>query len=77
MVYREVRIDTLGGRVRAARQRLHITTIELARRTGLHRQAIEAYELNEYEPRLPALRILAEALHVSCGWLIAREGLSP
>lgn len=74
MTATEARVDTLGGRIRSARQRLKITTLELSRRTGLHRQAIEAYERNEYEPRLPAVRILAEALFVGCGWIVNREG---
>jgi transcriptional regulator with XRE-family HTH domain len=61
---------TLGGRIRAARQRANLSLIELGRSIGTSSSNIVHYEANNVRVMRPAtLRKFADALGVSPLWL--------
>ena len=61
---RNGQIEGLAG-LRACRQRLHMSTNELARRTGITKDSLRAWERDRYWPSSHQLPILANALRCS------------
>jgi transcriptional regulator with XRE-family HTH domain len=62
--------DTLGKRIREAREREGISQGVLSERTGLHRVVLSRLECGtSANPRLSTLRALADALNVSISFL--------
>ena len=60
---------TFGRRLRALRQTLGISQVELARRIGRHQTVIGPYERDEYEPSREVVEKLAVALETSPEYL--------
>lgn len=60
---------TFGRRLRALRQTLGISQVELARRIGRHQTVIGPYERDEYEPSREVIERLAVALETSPEYL--------
>ncbi len=51
--------------LKAARKRRHVTQAELARRSGMSRAAIRAYETGDRHPRADSLKCITDALGLS------------
>ena len=67
--------DTLGTRIREARQRYGMSQAELARRIGISAVAMNQMELGETDPRASRIAAIAETLHVSTdSLLLGRKG---
>ncbi len=70
-------METIGGRVRAARDRRVWSQDELARATGMPKASISRIETGKTIPRRSSIRKLAEALGVDpgCGQILAKDQL--
>lgn len=62
-------IETLGGRIRIARERDGLSQRVLAERVGITHQQISDYERNQAEPRYEVLQQIGFLLGHSPGWL--------
>ncbi len=62
-------LNSMKTRIRARRKEMGLTIIELAKRSGIHRNTLTLYEKGEL-PKLTVLFDLAKALHCSIHWLI-------
>ena len=63
-------MDTLGDRLRKARERKNLTQVQVKQRTGINNKTLSGYEKNVSEPDLETLKILANLYEVSVDWLI-------
>lgn len=74
-------VTTLGGRIRAARERRGLTQRELAEAVGVGARAVRLWEAGRKQPYLARLRTLARVLVVDLGWLLegsaVRRGEAP
>ena len=70
---------TFGDRIRAARSRLGLSVVDLARAMAVKQKTIEAWEMDRVVPRANKLQMLAGVLNVSVGWLLtgAGDGVEP
>ena len=55
----------IGEHIKTIRKQKGITQKQLAERTGLSVNAIQSYEYGNYEPKIPQVERIAEALNVS------------
>jgi transcriptional regulator with XRE-family HTH domain len=62
-------MDTIGGRIREARQRKVLSQAELAQATGMPRPSLTRIENGHTRPRPATIRKLAAQLDVSPQWL--------
>lgn len=60
----------LGQRIKAQRQRLGLSIAELARRAGVTRDTLAAWESGATTPRANRLLTLAGVLETSIAWLL-------
>lgn len=65
---------TFGDRLAVAREAQGMTPAQLARRLGVRRDTLEAWEADRSEPRANRLQMLAGLLNVSLVWLMTGEG---
>lgn len=65
---------TFGDRVAAAREAADMTQAQLARRLGIKKATMMAWEQDLSEPRANKLSMLAGVLNVSMSWLLTGEG---
>ncbi|KIC25658.1 MULTISPECIES: helix-turn-helix domain-containing protein [unclassified Leisingera] len=65
---------TFGDRVAAAREAGGMTQGQLARRIGVKKSTLSAWERDLSEPRANKLTMLAGLLNVSMSWLLTGEG---
>jgi transcriptional regulator with XRE-family HTH domain len=65
---------TLGSRIKARRQELGLSASALARRAGVTRDTLHAWETDQSEPRANKLQMLAGVLGATVGWLIEGDG---
>ncbi len=65
---------TFGDRVAGAREACSMTQAQLARRIGVKRATLAAWEEDRSEPRANKLSMLAGLLNVSIMWLLTGEG---
>ncbi|MDA7964244.1 helix-turn-helix transcriptional regulator [Ruegeria sp.] len=65
---------TFGDRVAGAREAAGMTQSQLARRLGVKKATIVAWEDDLSEPRANRLSMMAGMLNVSIMWLITGEG---
>lgn len=63
----------IGSRILERRSELGLTQNELAKKSGLSRQAIVKYENNQRTPPIDAASQIAAALGVSTSWLIGES----
>lgn len=66
-------LNTLGTRLRSARERKHMSQIDVFKRAGINNKTLSRYENNGTEPDADALRKLAELYEVSVDWLLGRD----
>ena len=69
--------DTLGGRIRRAREAVGLSGAQLARRLGVKTETVTGWETGRSEPRANRLTMLAGFLAVSPTWLLHGVGESP
>ncbi|MCR9134557.1 MAG: helix-turn-helix domain-containing protein [Alphaproteobacteria bacterium] len=69
--------DTMGGRISRAREDMHITSSQLARRLGVKSNTVRDWENDRAEPRANRVVMLAGVLGVSPTWLLTGFGDAP
>jgi len=67
-------VATLGDRLGAAREKAGLSRGELARRLGVQRATVAAWEADRSEPRANRLQMVSGMLNVSVGWLLSGRG---
>lgn len=71
------RLQALGACIRARREELGLTQVQLGRRLGYYQERISAIERGTYGlPSLPAFAALAAALEIGLSDLIEAAGYS-
>jgi len=65
---------TFGDRVAGAREAAGMTQTQLARRLGVKKSTVVAWENDLSEPRANKLSMMAGMLNVSIMWLLTGEG---
>lgn len=65
---------TFGDRVAAAREAAGMSQAQLARRLGIKKSTLAAWEQDLSEPRANKLTMMAGVLNVSMSWLLTGEG---
>lgn len=69
---------TLGTRIRDRRREIGLSASELARRAGVTRDTLHAWETDQSQPRANKLQMLAGVLGATVGWLIeGNQGCGP
>jgi len=66
-------MQTVGERLRRARERKAWTRLDLATRAGLAQRTILLIEHGRSSPRIPTARRLCDALAIDPGWLLFGE----
>lgn len=66
--------NTLGHRIRSRRRQLGLSAAALARRAGVTRDTLSAWEGGQSEPRANKLLTLAGILGTNVGWLLEGDG---
>jgi transcriptional regulator with XRE-family HTH domain len=66
--------QTLGQRIKLQRKRLGLSTAAAARRAGVTRDTLAAWEAGTSTPRANRLLTLAGVLETSIGWLLEGKG---
>ena len=70
-------MDTFGGRIIRAREAANLSTAQLARRTGVLTETMQAWESDRLLPRTNQIVRLSGLLNVSPTWLLMERGESP
>ncbi|MBB99563.1 MAG: transcriptional regulator [Rhodobacteraceae bacterium] len=70
-------LDSIGGRIRRAREAANLSGAQLARRLGIKTATVNAWESGRSEPRANRLTMLAGFLAVSPTWLLYGVGEAP
>jgi transcriptional regulator with XRE-family HTH domain len=65
---------TFGDRVAAAREAVDMSQAQLARRLGIKKSTVMAWEQDLSEPRANKLSMMSGVLNVSMSWLLTGEG---
>ncbi len=65
---------TLGSRIRDRRREIGLSASELARRAGVTRDTLHAWETDQSQPRANKLQMVAGVLGATVGWLIEGDG---
>lgn len=65
---------TFGDRVAAAREAAGMSQAQLARRLGIKKATLLAWEQDLSEPRANKLTMMAGVMNVSMSWLLTGEG---
>lgn len=63
-------MNSLGERIRSARESAGFTQEKLAERAGVSRSAVARWETNDIEPNLNHLVLLSKTLNVSTDFLL-------
>lgn len=66
-------MNTIGSRLRAARERKKLKQIQVKEKTGINNKTLSGYENGVSEPDLETLKILANLYEVSTDWLLGKE----
>lgn len=67
-------LDTLGERLKIARERTGLKQTQVKVRTNINNKTLSGYENNVSEPDTNTLSVLAELYEVSYKWLLTGEG---
>ncbi|GHF66129.1 helix-turn-helix domain-containing protein [Seohaeicola zhoushanensis] len=67
-------VATFGDRISGAREAAGMTQAELARRLGVNKTTLAAWEDDRSDPRANRLAMLAGMLNVSVSWLLTGKG---
>lgn len=73
----EIPLDTLGGKIRAARKKKSISAEALGKKIGIKHQSLTAIERNKVEPEARTLILLAQELREDFGQPWLREHIKP
>lgn len=73
-IYYSNETATFGDRLTDAREAVGMSQEDLARRLGVKRKTLIAWEEDQSEPRANRLSILSGLLNVSLRWLLTGEG---
>ena len=65
----------MGSRIREARKAANMTQAELAAKIGINRATLSKYESGIIEPSVAQLRLIADALNVTVGYLTGYESM--
>ena len=68
---------TFGDRMAGAREQAGMTQAQLARRLGVKKSTVIAWEEDRSDPRANRLSMMAGLLNVSIMWLLTGEGEGP
>lgn len=68
---------TFGDRLAGAREIAGMTQADLAKRLGVRKKTLDAWENDHSEPRANRLSMMAGLLNVSLLWLLTGEGDGP
>ena len=67
--------ETLGERIRQARERYGMSQAELSRRVGISKNAMNRIEVSKTpDPAASIVKAVAETLHVSADYLLGMNG---
>jgi transcriptional regulator with XRE-family HTH domain len=66
-------MNTLGSRLRKARERKRYSQVAVAKHTGINNKSLSRYEADGTEPDADTLKKLAELYEVSVDSLLGRE----
>lgn len=69
-------MDTLGRRLRLARERKRLSQVDVYKRAGINNKTLSRYENDGTEPDADSLRRLAELYEVSVDWLLGRQAFT-
>jgi transcriptional regulator with XRE-family HTH domain len=69
-------MNTLGTRLRSARERKRLSQVDVFKRTGINNKTLSRYENNGTEPDADSLRKLAEIYEISVDWLLGRNTIN-
>lgn len=69
--------NTIGVRIRRAREATNLSAAQLARRIGIKTATLTGWEMGQSEPRANRLTMLAGCLSVSPTWLLYGVGEAP
>ena len=67
-------VATFGDRLTHAREAAGLSVAGLARRLGVRRPLVEAWEADQAEPRANQMQMMSGLLGVSLRWLLTGEG---
>jgi phage repressor protein C with HTH and peptisase S24 domain len=70
-------MESLGKRIRVARQRARLSQEDVAEPLGISRNAVSLWESDDSKPERDRLPVLARTLHVDVNWLLTGEGFGP
>jgi len=70
-------IDTLGERIRYAREAARLTQAAVAKHFGIARVSVTQWESNTTKPDIDRIGDLADLLNTSAEWLLKRDGYPP
>jgi transcriptional regulator with XRE-family HTH domain len=71
-------LETLGGRIRAARMAKKLTVVAVARSVGVSRVCVSQWESGTIEePKLNNLLAFTQLVDVRLDWLLTRKGMDP
>lgn len=70
-------LDTLGERIRYAREAAGLTQAEVAKHFEIRRVSVTQWEANDTKPALGRLVELAALLNTTPEWLMERKGFPP
>lgn len=70
-------IDTLGERIKYAREAAKLTQNEVSRHFGISRVSVTQWESSTTKPDIARIADLAVLLHTSVEWLLEKKGFPP
>lgn len=70
-------METVGTRIKAARERLDRSQQWLAKQIGVSREAVSQWEAGATQPKLPNVKAAAVALGVTYAWLLLGLEVDP
>jgi transcriptional regulator with XRE-family HTH domain len=73
---REVEINTMGGRLRAARKAKNLTLEHVGKQLGVSAQAVSQWEYGETQPAVDKLLMLVHMLELEIGEVLGYSGQS-
>ena len=76
MTNKSIPADSLGARIRGAREEKEMTQLELANRVGISRAAVAQWEVNSTSPSLAKIEEIARALDVHAAWIAFGDSIT-
>ena len=70
-----IKLDTLGARLRKARERKGWTQTYVCQKLGISNSTLSGYERNYREPDMGMIKAFADLYDVSVDWLLGRTNI--